>query len=37
MNAPPVRIAGKNEQIDKRLGKGGEGMCTRWWDVPIVQ
>jgi len=25
MNAPPVRIAGKNEHIDKRLGKGGEG------------
>ena len=25
MNSPPVRIAGKNEQLDKRLGKGGEG------------
>lgn len=25
MNPPPVRIAGKNEQLDKRLGKGGEG------------
>ncbi|WP_167332133.1 helix-hairpin-helix domain-containing protein [Pseudomonas vranovensis] len=25
MKSPPVRIAGKNEQLDKRLGKGGEG------------
>lgn len=25
MNSPRVRIAGKNEQLDKRLGKGGEG------------
>lgn len=25
MNTSPVRIAGKNEQLDKRLGKGGEG------------
>lgn len=25
MNSPPVRIAGKSEQLDKRLGKGGEG------------
>ncbi|MGU9849740.1 protein kinase domain-containing protein [Pseudomonas koreensis] len=25
MKSPPVWIAGKNEQLDKRLGKGGEG------------
>jgi len=25
MNTPPVRILGRSEQLDKRLGKGGEG------------
>lgn len=25
MNSSPVRVDGKNEQLDKRLGKGGEG------------